>query len=97
MHDTIFENQNNLDTKSLIEHAKRIDLDIQQFEEDLKNDKLEKKVDADFESGLRSGVNGTPTFFINGERYNGNWEEDPISDYLEAKIKWGKENEMPLL
>jgi protein-disulfide isomerase len=35
----------------------------------------EKKVREDFRGGIRSGVNGTPTFFINGSRYDGNWED----------------------
>ena len=88
MHDVIFENQKNLLGRSLTEYARRIGLDTDQFEDDLKNNVHAEKVQADFESGLRSGVNRTPSFFINGEKYDGNWEEEAFSDYLENKIKF---------
>jgi protein-disulfide isomerase len=87
MHDVIFENQKNLLGRSLTEYARRIGLDTDQFQDDLKNNVHAEKVQADFESGLRSGVNRTPSFFINGEKYDGNWEEEAFSDYLENKIK----------
>ena len=38
----------------------------------------------DFMSGVRSGVNGTPTFFINGVRYDGSWDAEPLAAALEA-------------
>jgi protein-disulfide isomerase len=86
MHDIIFENQQNLLSSYLIAYARMIGLDIDQFKTDLKNDACEAKVDADFESGIRSGVNGTPGFFINGEKYNGPWDEDSLSAFIKAKI-----------
>jgi protein-disulfide isomerase len=86
MHDIIFENQRNLLTRSLVEYASRIGLDVQQFESDLSNDVLIEKVEADFESGLRSGVNGTPGFFINEEKYDGSWDKDSLSTYIKNKI-----------
>ncbi|HRO44362.1 thioredoxin domain-containing protein [Agriterribacter sp.] len=47
---------------------------------------LAEKVQRDFESGLRSGVNRTPSFFVNGKKYNGGWEEDELLQYLESKL-----------
>jgi protein-disulfide isomerase len=44
------------------------------------------KVEQDFESGVRSGVNGTPSFFINGKKYNGDWEEDVFNEYLKRQL-----------
>jgi protein-disulfide isomerase len=86
MHDIIFENQSNLLLPSLVQYAQQLGLDLKQFEADLKNEVLTEKVEADFESGLRSGVNGTPGFFINGEKYSGNWGEDKLSAYLKSQL-----------
>ena len=43
-------------------------------------------MEMDFESGIRSGVNGTPSFFINGKIYNGDWEEDVFHKYLKSQL-----------
>ncbi|MDB5143443.1 MAG: DsbA family protein [Mucilaginibacter sp.] len=75
MHDIIFENQRNLTTNSLIGYAGRLGLDTLQVEAELSNNSLEDKVLADIESGLRSGVRGTPTFYINGEKYGDDWRD----------------------
>jgi protein-disulfide isomerase len=83
MHDHLFEHQNRLDDTYLIKYATQLHLNVERFETDFEKPELMKKVDTDFESGVRSGVNGTPSFFINGEKYNGDWEEQPFVDYLE--------------
>ncbi len=77
MHDMIFTHQHALEDEDLIGYAKVIGIDPDRLAEDLANKTYEKRVRDDFRSGVRSGVNGTPTFFINGERYNGPWA-DPI-------------------
>jgi protein-disulfide isomerase len=84
MHDIIFENQEELERDSLIAYANELGLDIKQFEKDLDNPELTEKVEAEFESGIRSGVNATPTFFINGEKYNNGWEGDRMITYIKA-------------
>ncbi len=66
MHDLIFENQQSLSAGFLLTLAERLKLDITQFTKDSKSQELKSKVETDFESGIRSGVNGTPTFFLNG-------------------------------
>ena len=66
MHDQIFEHQKMLDSNFLLSLARRIGLDMTRFASDSESEELQAKVDGDFESGIRSGVNGTPTFFING-------------------------------
>ncbi len=71
MHDAIYEQQNNLDEDFLIKLSKELGLDTDQFKQDLATDTVKEKVEDDFESGIRSGVNGTPTFFVNGERFDG--------------------------
>jgi len=86
MHDIIFENQQQLHQSALMEYAKLIGLDVEQFKDDLTNDELVKRVEDDLESGLRSGVNGTPGFFINGKKYDDSWDEDSLEAYIKAKI-----------
>jgi protein-disulfide isomerase len=85
MHDIVFENQNKLNRSSLLKYAKDVELDIDKFTIDITRPELQKKVEEDFESGIRSGVNGTPTFFINGEKYNGSLEEEDMLDFIIRK------------
>jgi len=82
MHDIIYEHQNQLDWDHLLSYAKMIGLDLNRFKKDIEIDSITAKIDNDFESGVRSGVNGTPSFFINGMKYNGSWEEDTFIEYL---------------
>lgn len=71
MHDQLFENQHALDAASLVAHARAIGLDLEQFSDELDAGIHTARVREDFLSGVRSGVNGTPTFYINGVRYDG--------------------------
>lgn len=87
MHDILFENQRRLHHAALIEYAQAIGLEIEQFKQDLENSNLIEKVEADFESGLRSGVNATPTFFIDGEKYNGSWQGDFLEAYIRNDVR----------
>lgn len=66
MHDIIYENQGILDWENLFLYAKSIGLDLATFKADITKDYVSAKVEEDFESGIRSGVNGTPTFFLMG-------------------------------
>lgn len=83
MHDALFENQNALDDESLKSYAEEIGLDAEKFGEDLQGGKFEEKVQADFMSGVESGVNGTPSFFINGVRFNGSFDYENLLEALE--------------
>ena len=77
MHDMIFENQQDLHGNSFVRFAETLGMDMAQFREDMENEAIIAKVEGDFEGGIRSGVNGTPTFFLNGERvtaYDGSYE-----------------------
>ena len=84
MHDTIFQNQGALDDASLVHYAKLIGIDADAVARDLATGAWTKRVRDDFRSGVRSGVNGTPTFFVNGRRYDGPWaDEHRFRDALE--------------
>jgi len=71
MHDLLYENQDALDDEDLVRYAKALDLDVPRFIKEMKAGTHVERVRADFSSGVRSGVNGTPTFFINGVRHDG--------------------------
>lgn len=75
MHDAIYENQQDLNESFLVKLAEQLKLNIPQFEKDRGSTELANKVDADFESGIVSGVNGTPSFFVNGNKFNGGAED----------------------
>jgi protein-disulfide isomerase len=85
MHNTLFENQHALDDHSLATDAVELGLDGDRFLHDLVSHSQEKRVRADFMSGVRGGVNGTPSFFVNEIRFNGSVEElvDVIAEALE--------------
>jgi len=76
MHDTLFQHQDALEADDLTGYAKSLGLDMAQFARDLQDPKYAKRVREDFRSGVRSGVNGTPTFFINGSRFEGSWANE---------------------
>jgi|WetSurMetagenome_2_1015567.scaffolds.fasta_scaffold303682_2 formate-nitrite transporter family protein len=71
MHDLLFEHQDALDRESLVRYAEEIGLDVQLFADSLRNQTYRQEVHEDFLSGVHSGVNGTPTFYINGDRFEG--------------------------
>jgi protein-disulfide isomerase len=77
MHDTIFLHQRDsataLSDESLIQYAIAAGADGERTADDLANDAMVDRVRDDFQSGVRSGVNGTPTFFVNGTRFDGVW------------------------
>ena len=74
MHDLLFENQQSLDERLLLDLAKRLGLDVSGLRKSLKEHRFADRIQKEFSGGVRSGVNGTPTFFINGERHNGDSE-----------------------
>ena len=76
MHDMLFEHQDALEPQDLVGYAEALGLDIPRFERDMEAGTYAKKVRDDFRNGVRSGVNGTPTFFVNGERYDGSWANE---------------------
>jgi protein-disulfide isomerase len=76
MHDIIFEHQHAMEDGDLLRYAKSLGLDAERVAQDLAAGTYEKKVREDFRSGVRSGVNGTPTFFVNGHRFDGVWADE---------------------
>jgi len=83
MHDLLYENQRALDPMHLPGYAEDLDLDAQRFVRELEERVYQPRVRQDFMSGVRSGVNGTPAFFIKGIRYDGSWDLAPLLEALE--------------
>ena len=75
MHDALFENQDALEPDDLLQYAEEAGVDPSGVVEDLSTGAMRPRVRADFRSGVRSGVNGTPTFFVNGRRFDGDWTD----------------------
>jgi protein-disulfide isomerase len=71
MHDLLFENQQRLSRELFLELARKLELSGPALNQALEEKQFEARVRADFSGGVRSGVNGTPTFFINGIRNDG--------------------------
>jgi protein-disulfide isomerase len=78
MHDVLYENQKRLRDPDLRDYAEQLGLDLQKFDEDLAEHVHAARVREDFMSGVRSGVNGTPTFYINGSRHDESYEADTL-------------------
>ena len=83
MHDTLYENQDALEDEDLFQYADALGLDAERLIREVQAGKYSPKIREDFRSGVRSGVNGTPTFFVNGERYDGAWGLEPLLATLE--------------
>jgi protein-disulfide isomerase len=79
MHDLLLEHQDELAPKDLIRHAEGLGLDVNSFTEDLRNHRWGERVAADVESADLSGVAGTPSFFVNGQRQMGAYDLATLS------------------
>ena len=86
MHDLLFEYPGLLAEGQLVQFAARLGLDVDRFEQELTRHVYADRVRQDFLSGVRSGVNGTPTFFLNGVRYDGPWDLDSLIAEIEKPL-----------
>jgi protein-disulfide isomerase len=87
MHEAIFARPSALTDTDLVGRAERLGLDADRVEQELAAGIYARRVRRDFESGVRSGVNGTPTFFINGRRHDGPWDLTTLLEALEDAAK----------
>jgi protein-disulfide isomerase len=82
MHDLLYENQGALEDADLVGYAASLGIDPAWAASALQSGTFAERVRASFLSGVRSGVNGTPTFFINGARHEGPWDEASLLEAL---------------
>ena len=86
MHDFLFEHQQQEAYAQPRENAQAVGLDMQKFEQDMNNHTFAQKIEEDMRSGMESGVQGTPTFYINGEMYNGSYDLGSLLSVLQQAI-----------
>jgi len=84
MHDLLLDNQDALRGPDLIRYAEQLELDVEQFRDELKRHEHAGRVARDIESAELSGVAGTPTFFINGQRHHGAYDIATLSAAVKA-------------
>jgi protein-disulfide isomerase len=84
MHTLLFERQEALQTKDLIRYAGELGLDVERFRNELKHQTYRDGVRADFIAGVQNGVYGTPGLFLNGARYDSDWDRETLLNLLKA-------------
>jgi len=87
LHDLMFANRTILSRKSILLWADAVKLDMKRFTADLDSEPIKKAVARDMADGDKAGVEGTPTVFIDGQRYNGDLKLDAIKPVLEGELK----------
>jgi protein-disulfide isomerase len=86
MHDLLFQHQRDLRAESLLRYAEQAGADANQVAEVLARGGTRDRVENDLEGALRSGANGTPTFFVNGYRYDESWDFDTFRQFIQAEL-----------
>lgn len=86
MHDAIFANQHRLSIQLLFALAGTLNLSQLGLRDSIARSLHADKIQADFIGGVRSGVNGTPTFFVNGSRHNGGYSAPELSASIQTAI-----------
>jgi protein-disulfide isomerase len=86
MHDYLFEHQQALGDAHLVQYAVALNLDEETFKREMTEHVYTNRVHEDFLSGVRSGVNGTPTFFINGIRHDESYELETLLAAIKAAM-----------
>jgi protein-disulfide isomerase len=68
LHDQLYENYNRLSDQKIREITQQVGLDMEKFDQDMKDPELKAIVERDFQEGARVGVRGIPTIFVNGRQ-----------------------------
>ncbi len=90
MHDLLFENQRSMSEQLFLGLAQELDLPATALRRALEEGEFEARVRGDFSGGVRSGVNGTPTFFINGQRHNRSFDFADLVSAIDRAIAAAK-------
>jgi len=86
MHGLLFENQERLSGDLYLKLAEQLSLPSEDLRQALEEGTYQTRVRTDFSSGVRSGVNGTPTFFINGKRHDGPFDYETLVLAIQEQI-----------
>jgi protein-disulfide isomerase len=87
MHTYIFHHQHTLEDSDLQHFAEAVGLNMAQFEQDMAHHRYRERIERDVEGGEESGVQGTPTFYINSVRYDASWQQEALQAALERALK----------
>ncbi len=87
LHDKMFANSRQLSRENILRWAQEAGLDMKSFTTDLDSGKYRPVIARELEEGASAGVMGTPTFYINGKRYNGPIEPQALKPILDAELK----------
>jgi len=85
MHDYLFEHQQALDDNHLLKNAAALGIDTDKFRSEMSGHIYTSMIDRSLGEGIASGVEGTPTFFINGVRHNGSWDLETLLAAIKKK------------
>lgn len=86
MYHSLFQNQQHLSVEDIVQYGEKSGMNGQKLKENIENHTYKPKVDAEITSGEESDVQGTPTFFINGQIYQESYEEEDLLEALQAEI-----------
>lgn len=92
MHRLLLQNSQHLSMNRILYLADEIELDIGQFQDDFQRGDLMDKIDADVSSGIQSGVQATPTFYLNGARIDGPYNFAHLNDLFEETLLKAQRN-----
>ena len=96
MHSAIYANGHQLSGATLFALARELGLDAAELGQALEQGTYAPKVEADFLGGVRSGVNGTPCFFVNGVRHDGSYAAADLAAAIEAAQQAGHPQKIPI-
>jgi len=86
MHEYLFEHQKALEDAGLNKYASNLGFELQGSDRDWRSAKVEEHIDRDLASGEQSGVQGTPTFYVNGSRRDGGYDLDSLRSALQVHL-----------
>ncbi len=86
MHDLMFDNNLKLSRDKLDEFAQQLDLDLRKFHVDMESRQFKSRVQQDYRSGVKHGVDDTPTFFVNQEKYTGALDLKELKTFIESHL-----------
>ena len=87
MHDLLFDHQQHLDEKHLHQYAKQLELDIPRFENEMRDHVYLQRVQEHIDSGNRSGVRATPTFYVNGVLHDASFGFEQLQSAIDAALR----------
>ena len=87
MHDLLFENQEDLSDELLSQLAEQVGLKVKDLEQSVHGHAFHERIQKDLASGEKSGLRGTPTFYINGAEHKGSYDYDSLVEAIEAELK----------